>query len=95
MNEMITEARQILGTYFRETGGEWPKPPQFALASDEYRAIDPSCRACSALALAAGLGFPVGTPLRSVSTPNLQLFANKPGSNKTIHMNNRYSLSVG
>jgi len=66
MNEMRTEARQKLGTYFRETGGAQENWPQIALASDEDRAIDLSCRACGALALGAGLGFPVGAsaPLR-------------------------------
>ena len=66
MNEMMTEARQKLGTYFRETVGEEENRPQIALASDEDRAIDLSCRACGALALGAGLGFPVGAsaPLR-------------------------------
>ena len=63
---MRTEARQKLGTFFRESGGEEENRPQIALASDEDRAIDLSCRACGALALGAGLGFPVGAsaPLR-------------------------------
>ena len=66
MNEMTTDTRQILGTFFREDGGEPENRPQIALASDEDRAIDLSCRACGALALGAGLGFPVGAsaPLR-------------------------------
>ena len=36
------------------------------LATEQDRAIDLSCRACGALALGAGLGFPVGAsaPLR-------------------------------
>ena len=75
MNEMMTEARQRLGTFFRDTVGAAENRPQIALASDEDRAIDLSCRACGAcgaLALGAGLGFPLGTPLRSVFTPNLQ-----------------------
>ena len=48
------------------TDGEEENRPQIALASDEDRAIDLSCRACGALALGAGLGFPVGVsaPLR-------------------------------
>ena len=66
MNEMMTEARQKLGEFFRDTRGETENRPQIALASDEDRAIDLSCRACGALALGAGLGFPVGAsaPLR-------------------------------
>ena len=66
MNEMKTEARQKLATFFHEPGGEEENRPQIALASDEDRAIDLSCRACGALALGAGLGFPVGAsaPLR-------------------------------
>ena len=66
MNEMRTEARQKLGTFFWDPGGEEENRPQIALASDEDRAIDLSCRACGALALGAGLGFPVGVsaPLR-------------------------------
>ena len=66
MNEMRTEARQKLGTFFRDPVGEEENRPQIALASDEDRAIDLSCRACGALALGAGLGFPVGAsaPLR-------------------------------
>ena len=63
---MTTDTRPILGTYFRDTGGARENRPQIALASDEDRAIDLSCRACGALALGAGLGFPVGAsaPLR-------------------------------
>ena len=66
MNDMMLEARQKLGTYFRDTYGEEENRPQIALKSDEDRAIDLSCRACGALALGAGLGFPVGAsaPLR-------------------------------
>ena len=57
---MMTEARHKLATSFRETVGAEENRPQIALASDEDRAIDLSCRACGALALGAGLGFPVG-----------------------------------
>ena len=62
----MTEARQKLGTFFRDGRGEPENRPQIALASDEDRAIDLSGRACGALALGAGLGFPVGdsAPLR-------------------------------
>ena len=66
MNDMMTDTRQILGTFFRDTVAEKENRLQIALASDEDRAIDLSCRACGALALGAGLGFPVGVsaPLR-------------------------------
>ena len=60
MNDMMTEARQKLATFFCEYGGEAESWPQIALASDEDRAIDLSCRACGAMAMGAGLGFPVG-----------------------------------
>ena len=60
MNEMTTEARQKLGTYFRDTVGEEESRPQIALASERFLAIDLSCRACGAMAMGAGLGFPVG-----------------------------------
>ena len=65
MNEMTTEARQKLGAQNCEALGERSKPPKFALATECHRAIDLSCRACDAcgaLALGAGLGFPVGHP---------------------------------
>ena len=66
MNEMTLDTRQILGTYFRDTGAEEENRPQIALASERFRAIDLSCRACGAMAMGAGLGFPVGVsaPLR-------------------------------
>ena len=66
MNEMMLDTRPILGTFFRDSVGEEENRPKIALASDEDRAIDLSCRACGALALGAGLGFPVGAsaPLR-------------------------------
>ena len=45
---------------------EKENPPTFALATEIDRAIDLSRRACGAVAMNAGLGFPVGTsaPLR-------------------------------
>ena len=52
--------RSPLGATFRERVGEESKPPSFALATEIDRAIDLSCRACSAMAMGAGLGFPVG-----------------------------------
>ena len=66
MNEMRTDTRPILATYFCDDGGESENRPQIALAAERFRAIDLSCRACGALALGAGLGFPVGVsaPLR-------------------------------
>ena len=60
MNEMTSITRQSLGTYFRQTIGEQEHWPQIALASKRFRAIDLSSRACGAMAMGAGLGFPVG-----------------------------------
>ena len=60
MNEMTMWTFLILATYFRDTLGEEENRPQFALASEIDRAIDLSCRACAAMAMGAGLGFPVG-----------------------------------
>ena len=66
MNEMTIDTRLILATYFRDRRGETENRPQIALASERFRAIDLSCRACGAMAMGAGLGFPVGVsaPLR-------------------------------
>ena len=66
MNQKALETRQRLGASFCEAVGEERKPPQFALATEIDRAIDLSCRACGAMAMGAGLGFPVGVsaPLR-------------------------------
>ena len=62
-------SRQLAGDSGRdfvnpEESGE--NPPTFALATEIDRAIDLSCRACGAMAMGTGLGFPVGasTPLR-------------------------------
>ena len=60
MNEMTTEARQKLGTYFRDTQGDEENWRQITLASERFRDIDLSCRACGTMAMDAGLGFPVG-----------------------------------
>ena len=71
MNQTTTEARQKLGATFREARGEERKPPQFALATEIDRAIDLWCRVCGAMAMGAGLGFPVGVsaPLRFLPQP--------------------------
>ena len=63
---MTLGTRPRLRMFFREPGGEHGKPPQFALATEIDRAIDLSCHACGAMAMGAGLGFPVGVsaPLR-------------------------------
>ena len=55
MNEMTPRTRPGLGTDFRDSLGEEPKPPQIALATEIDRAIDLSCRACGAMAMGAGL----------------------------------------
>ena len=75
MNEMTTEARQKLGTYFRETVAEKENKPQIALASERFRAIDLSCRACGAMAMGAGLGFPVGDLILRFPPPTSDLRA--------------------
>ena len=62
MNERTPRTR---GNFFAPVG-EKRKPPTFALTTEIDRAIDLSCRACGAMAMGAGLGFPVGVsaPLR-------------------------------
>ena len=78
MNEKTLEARQKLGTDFREPRGEQCKPPTFALPTKRFRAIDLSGRACDACdACGAGAGCWAWIPgggLRSapVFTPNLR-----------------------
>ena len=66
MNNLCNWGLSQLGAKFRDTLGEQSKPPKFALATEIDRAIDLSCRACGAMAMGAGLGFPVGVsaPLR-------------------------------
>ena len=54
MNEMTLAARHNSGRTFRDTGGEKPKPPKFALATKCHRAVDLSCRACDACGAGAG-----------------------------------------
>ena len=71
--------RSPLGASFREPLGEECKPPIFALATEIDRAIDLSCRACDAcgaMAMGAGLGFPVGVsaPLRFHPQPPTNMF---------------------
>ena len=50
------------------------KTPEIGLATERFRAIDLSCRACGAGAWALGLDSRLGTPASlPFSTPNLQL----------------------
>ena len=75
MNEMTTEARLGLETFFHEAGGGKENWPQIALATERFRAIDLSCRACDACGAGAGCwAWVPGGGLRSapVFTPNLQ-----------------------
>ena len=60
MNEMPLGTRQGLGAYFRERCAGEENRPKFAPTTEIDRAIDLSCRACGAMAMGAGLGFPVG-----------------------------------
>ena len=71
MNNLCDCGLSQLGAKFRDTLGEEPKPPKFALATEIDSAIDLSCRACGAMAMGAGLGFPVGVsaPLRFQPQP--------------------------
>ena len=77
MNEMTLDTRQILGTYFRDTHGAQENWPQIALASERFRAIDLSCRACGAGAGAktsnSELDFPVGAPSVLLPQPPISL----------------------
>ena len=63
MNKMTTATRLGLGTFFFRPGGGPENWPQIALATERFRAIDLSCRACvrcvRCWVLGAGLGFPV------------------------------------
>ena len=75
MNQKTPEARQKRGATFREGRSKKNcKPPQFALATEIDRAIDLSCRARGAIAMGAGLGFPVGVsaPLRFHPQPSIK-----------------------
>ena len=76
MNEMALGTRQGLGDVFsRHLVGAAENWPQIGLATEKFRAIDLSCRACDACGAGAGCWawIPEGG-LRSapVSTPNLQ-----------------------
>jgi len=78
MNEMTLDTRQILGTYFRETWAAEENRPQIALASERFRAIDLSCRACGAMAMGAGLGFPVGDSAALRFHPQPPMYFSEP-----------------
>ena len=94
MNNLCDCGLSQLGAKFLDTVGEKCKPPKFALATEIDRAIDLSCRACDAcgaMAMGAGLGFPVGdsATLRfppptsdykmiPASTPNKMLWISMP-----------------
>ena len=54
MNEMTTEARQKLGTFFREALEEKENRPQIALASDEFTLL--ICRVVRAVRWRWALG---------------------------------------
>ena len=54
MNEMTTEARQKLGTYFRESRGEEENRPQIALASKNFAPL--ICRVVRAVKWRWALG---------------------------------------
>ena len=73
MNEMTLDTRPILGTYFRERRAEEENKPQIALASNEFAPL--ICRVVRAVRWrwALGLDSRWGSPLRSVSTPNLRI----------------------
>ena len=76
MNVMTLDTRLILGTIFREAVGEPENRPQTGLATERFRAIDLSCRACDAYGAGAGCwAWISGGGLRSApfSTPNLRL----------------------
>ena len=74
MNEMTLDTRLILGTYFRERRAEKENRPQIALASNEFAPL--ICRVVRAVRWrwALGLDSRWGSPLRSVSTPNLRQY---------------------
>ena len=75
MNEMTVDTRQILGTFFRDTGAEEENRPQIALASDEFAPL--ICRVVRAVRWrwALGLDSRWGSPLRSVFHPQPPIFA--------------------
>ena len=72
---MTPTTRPQLGTFFRDTPAEEENWPQIALATERFRAIDLSHRACDACGAGCwvlGLDSRWGSPLRSVFTPNLR-----------------------
>ena len=74
MNNLCNWGLSQLGAKIRDLLGEEENPPKFALATEIDRAIDLSCRACGAMAMGAGLGFPVGVsaPLRYHPQPPIR-----------------------
>ena len=67
---MTLRTRPGLGAKFRDSRGEPPKPPKFALATENYRAIDLSSRACDACSAGAGCwAWIPGGGLRSAPFP--------------------------
>ena len=87
MNEMTLDTRQILGTFFRDTVGAPENWPQIALESERFAPL--ICRVVRAVRWrwALGLDSRWGTPLRSVSTPNLQLRPSEfPAERHGLHL---------
>ena len=77
MNHNSPTTRPRLGTDFCDPLGEECKPPTFAPPTKRFRAIDLSCRACDAcgaLALGAGLGFPVGDLILRFPPPTSDIY---------------------
>ena len=74
MNEMRSITRQSLATYFRDRLEEHENTPQIARASERFRAIDLSCRACGACGVGAECWawIPVWGP--SVSLPQTPIY---------------------
>ena len=84
-NSLLKMKERTHGTRgnFSCSTGEQSQPPTFALATEIHCAIDLSCRACDAcgaMAMGAGLGFPVGdsAPLRFHPQPPTFVWGIKP-----------------